>query len=301
MIADSRRGSDASDAVLARDPAPYDPDMLTDDDRAVASALIGLDGIAALSLGGSRAVGVDDAGSDTDLYAWFRGPLVGAGTRRRMLGPLADGAVESFDVFGPEDHFAVRGRPVEVVYLDLATIDEQVERAGLDGLAAEVCATAFLHTAYVGIPVVDPHGELARLRVALATYPEATRERQFTELPQLAAEFAAQLVKAQSRGDWPMVLRRRAGLVDVVASLVLALNRRYHPGEKRLLFHLAQCDRRPEALSGRLRQACLSRAEDPGLAPGLLDLVWETAALREGVGQPGKPVAGGAAPSPCVG
>ena len=50
--------------------------------RDVANALIALDGIRAVSLGGSRVLGMDDAGSDTDLYAWYRGPLVGAGVRQ---------------------------------------------------------------------------------------------------------------------------------------------------------------------------------------------------------------------------
>ena len=44
---------------------------VTDAHLAVAAALIALPGIHAVSLGGSRAVGLTDRASDTDLYAWY--------------------------------------------------------------------------------------------------------------------------------------------------------------------------------------------------------------------------------------
>lgn len=253
---------------------------VTDVDRAVAAALVSVPGVRAVSLGGSRAVGLDDRGSDTDLYAWYRGALADPRVRKRALGDLAADLV-SYDIFGPEDHWHTDGRLVEVVYLDLDVIESLARDAATDGLGGEVCATAFLHTAYAGVPIDDPFGDLERLRAELATFPEATRRRQFAELPLMADEFASQLAKAQSREDWPMVVRRRAGLVDVVVSLVFALNRRYHPGEKRLLVHVDACPVRPVDLVGRLEAACLTDPDDASLAPQLLALVAETAALYD--------------------
>ncbi len=253
---------------------------LTDADRAVAAALVGVPGVRAVSLGGSRAVGLADGGSDTDLYAWYRGRLADPLVRKAALGERAADLV-SYDIFGPEDHWHTAGRLVEVVYLDLDVIESLARVAATDGLAGEVCATAFLHTAYAGVPIEDPYGDLGRLRRDLDTFPEATRRRQLAELPLLAEEFASQLAKAQTRQDWPMVVRRRAGLVDVVVSLVFALNRRYHPGEKRVLVHVGDCDAGPVDLVARLRDACLAAPDDATLAPQLLRLVAETAALYD--------------------
>lgn len=252
---------------------------VTDADRAIAVALVSLPGIRAVSLGGSRAVDLTDRASDTDLYAWYRGAVAPADLRGATLAGLADDEVRSFDVFGPEDHWHVDGHLVEVVYLDLDVIDQQSSRARVEGLPGEVCATAFLHTAYASLPVDDPYGELERLRGELATYPEATRDRQLAELPVMADEFASQLRTAQYREDWAMVVRRRAGLLDVTVSLVFALNRRYHPGEKRLLVHTATCERRPERLEQRLRAATLADADDPALATRFMSLIAEIVAL----------------------
>jgi hypothetical protein len=252
---------------------------VTDADRAVAAALLALPDIRAVSLGGSRALGLTDRASDTDLYAWYRGALTPADRRRAALSGLADDEIRSFEVFGPEDHWHVDGELVEVVYLDLDEIERQAARARTEGLAGEVCATAFLHTAYASVLVDDPHGDLVRLQSDLATYPEATRDRQRDELPIMADEFASQLRTAQAREDWPMVVRRRAGLLDVTVSLVFALNRRYHPGEKRLLAHVGQCAVLPDRLVQRLRSACLADPDDPGLATRFIALIAEVVAL----------------------
>lgn len=254
-------------------------DGVTEADREAATALLALPGIRAVSLGGSRALGLTDHRSDTDLYAWYRGVLAPADRRRVVLAYLADDDVRSFDVFGPEDHWHVDGRLVEVVYLDLDEIERQVARARTEGLAGEVCATAFLHTAYASEPVADPYADLDSLRGDLDTYPEATRDRQLAELPVMAEEFVSQLRTAQAREDWPMVVRRRAGLLDVTVSLVFALNRRYHPGEKRLLVHVGQCAVEPERLVQRLRSASLADPDDPTLGARFTGLIAEVVAL----------------------
>lgn len=249
-------------------------------DRAVAGALLDLPGMVAVSLGGSRALGLTDRVSDTDLYAWYRGTLAPAARRRDALAGLADDEIRSYEVFGPEDHWHVDGQLVEVVYIDLDVIERQAAQARTEGLGGEVCATAFLHTAYASLPIEDPYSVLAGLKRDLATYPEATRARQLAELPMMAEEFASQLRTAQGREDWPMVVRRRAGLLDVTASLVFALNRRYHPGEKRLLVHLGQCELLPDRLVQRLRSACLADSDDPSLATRFVGLIAEIVALN---------------------
>ncbi len=105
------------------------------------------------------------------------------------------------------------------------------------------------------MPINDPYAELDGLHAEQTTYPEATRE------------------------DWPMVTRRRAGLLDVTVSLMFALNRRYHPRERRLLTHVGQCAVRPERLVPRLRALCLANTDDDTVAARYTALITEIVAL----------------------
>lgn len=258
--------------------------QLTEVVRDVAQALVALEGIRAVSLGGSRALGMEDASSDTDLYVWYRSSLVAAELRQSALNHLADDGIHPFDSFGPEDHWTFEGKKYEVVYLDLDDIWTQIGQARTVGLDSEVCATAFLHTAYASVPIADPYADLEHLHTDLSTFPEATRMIQLNQLPLMAEEFASQLRGAQGRQDWAMVVRRRAGLLDVTVSLLFAVNRRYHPGEKRLLKHVSECNICPPDMAGRLQKACLVGPNDPNLAGYFISLISETVALGNQTG-----------------
>lgn len=248
--------------------------------RAVAEALIGVPGVRAVLLGGSAATGGADAHSDLDCYALVAGNLPDYGERARALGRVADGGdVVEQTTWGPEDHLAVGGRPVEVVYLDLA------------GLGIEACydlganpngyTTAFLHTLDAGVPLADPHGDLATLRDRLRLYPEATRERIAAQAPGELEAYLAQLRTAQARADWTAVTHRRAAFQATWFDLLFALNRRYHPGEKRLLAHLAGCPVQPDDAVARWVAASLAPADDPGLPERLAALAADLIALLD--------------------
>ncbi|EWT03362.1 hypothetical protein N865_18540 [Intrasporangium oryzae NRRL B-24470] len=147
--------------------------MDSPNDERLADALLGLDSVVAVFLGGSRATGVDDARSDTDLYAVHRGSVAPGPERAAALAPLADGGeVREETAWGPEDHLHVGGGLVEVVHLELGGLRDLVDRAYTDGLGDEGFATAFLHTVNAGLVLRDPEGEVAALQVRLVTYPE---------------------------------------------------------------------------------------------------------------------------------
>jgi hypothetical protein len=65
----------------------------------------------------------------------------------------------------------------------------------------------------------------------------------------------------------------------VFFNLLFALNRRYHPGEKRLLLHGEQCALRPRELARRWAQAALLPADDAALADQMEELVEELCEL----------------------
>ena len=141
-------------------PAPS-----TDDQ--IAHALLRIPGVRAVLLGGSRATGVADAASDTDLYALRSGPPAPEGVRAGVLAPFADGGtVTHDDTWGVEDRLHHDGRLVEVMHFDLAEF--RVDEAFDPGLDPNGYTTAFLHTLARGVPLADPYGDLTRRRARLA-------------------------------------------------------------------------------------------------------------------------------------
>lgn len=253
---------------------------ITPTDRALARALSPLPGVRAIAVGGSRATGSDDAASDTDLYALVSSP-VDAGLRRAALAPLADGGqVVCTDAFGPEDHLSVGGRDIEVVHLDLPSLERQVSLAHDPGLMGEGFSTCFLHTVAVCVPLADD-GALAALKDRLALYPAATRRRIVGESRELLDTYLAQMAKAQQRGDLEMVVHRRASFQAVWFNVLFAANGAYHPGEKRLLEHAAALPLVPEGALGRLRSLAALGAQDPALVERSAALAEELYAVVE--------------------
>lgn len=255
----------------------HDP---TDTDRALAAALTTTPGVRAVILGGSRATGTADGASDTDLYALRRGPLATEAERAAALRPFADhGTITHDDTWGVEDRLHVVGHLIEVMHFDLAEF--RVHEAYDPGLDPNGYTTAFLHTLVRGVPLADPHGELADLRARLATYPEPTAHRILARTPIELAGYLDQLAKAQARADWTSVLHRRTALQTAWFDALFALNLAYHPGEKRMLDH---ADRLPVTVPEqrtRWDSAALARGDDPALHPGLQGLCDDLLALVE--------------------
>lgn len=250
---------------------------LTPTDHRVADALVALPGVRAVFLGGSRATGTADDSSDTDLYALCR-PVPDADAAATALRPLADdGHITRVTTWGAEDHFRVAGRLVEIVHLDADAL--AVDAFYDPGVAPTGYTTAFLHTLALGVPLADPNGELAALQDRLRTYPEATRARILAEVPAELAEYLSQLRKAQGRADWTSVTHRRAAAQTAWFDLCFALNRRLHPGEKRMLTHLADCPVVPADAVARWAQASLLPADDPALPDVLGELASELVSL----------------------
>jgi Domain of unknown function (DUF4037) len=252
--------------------------------RAIAAAAIQIPGVRAISLGGSLASGMADALSDIDLHVYWRAPLAGLAARHALLASVADPGEPLREIgdWGLEDHLVSGGRPAELVYVELGDYEAQIERAYRDGLGDEGFATSALSFAAGGVALEDPRGELAAIQARLATYPEVTRRRLLADMPRLLRAYLGQLEKAQRRGDLLFAQHRRYTLQMVFFNLLFAINRRYHPGEKRLLEHAERCAARPERLRERWEDLALRRIDDPQVAELLRGLTDEICALAEG-------------------
>jgi Domain of unknown function (DUF4037) len=250
----------------------------------VISAVADLPGFAAISLGGSVAAGLADDASDLDLHVYWREPLAAPSTRRERLAQIvgADGVEVDILDWGREDNLRVDGRMVELIYMPFDELCAEVDQAYGAGLITEGYTTARLFYVASGQPLHDPSGELSALRERLlAAYPEPTRRLLLQYHPALLRVYLGHLRLAQSRGDLLAAQHRRYTIQMVWFNLLFALNRRYHPGEKRLLIHSQSCMLRPDNLAARWERSARLAADDPELARVLGGLVDDLCALIE--------------------
>jgi hypothetical protein len=246
---------------------PHEPTLA----RLVA-ALTPLEGIVAISLGGSTQAGLADEDSDLDLHVWWLPPLVPPDERAARLAPLADAGSLRVEIhsWGLEDHLTVGGTAIELIYFRLDEMQEQVARAYGEGLDSETFTTASLYTVAEGRPLYDPTSALREMRERLnEAFPQATYQTVLERRSPLLHVTINQIRRAQRRQDLLSVQQKRATFQAIFFNLLFTLNRRYHPGEKRLLLHSQRCPLQPPALTARWEESARLATDDPAL-PDLL-------------------------------
>ena len=250
-----------------------------------------LPGYVAMSLGGSTQAGLADDHSDYDIHVFWRAPLAGPDQRAERLGRIADPGSVQVDIrsWGLEDWLQIDRQPVELIYFNLDDLQAHVAQAYGQGLGDEGFATALLYTIAAGRPHFDVSGEVAALRERLhAQFPEPTRNLLLTHHTPLVGTYVKHLRLAQARGDLLSVQHRRYTVQMVFFNLLFTLNRRYHPGEKRLLVHAARCPLQPADLAARWNRAACRGADDPALADDLDGLGDDLRALITADGEHGR-------------
>ena len=224
--------------------------------REVASELFALPGVRAVALGGSQATAQADAASDIDLYVFGEAEAPVARRREMAVRRAVPGTAEIDNrQFGPGDEWLDRaGMGVDAMHWRTGWIEGEVAAVMERHEPRVGHTTALVHTIAVARPLHDPEGWFAALAErARAPYPEAlARAIVAHNLPLLAAarhSFAAQIALAAARGDAVSVNHRTAAWIASAFDVLFALNRRLHPGEKRLLEHAGTLDRAPPTLA----------------------------------------------------
>jgi hypothetical protein len=213
----------------------------------IAAELARVDGIVAVSLGGSVARGAADAVSDVDLGLYYRRarPPDGDALRRVAAGVDDRGTVELTDVggWGPRINgggwLLVRRRRVDWLYREVEAVDEALASCGAgrsDPIHQPGHPWGWQPQIYCGevaygIAVSDPDEELARLRAAAFPYPEPLRDAKRAALWE--ADFALDVAdKPARRGDVPVVVAALSRASAAITDAVFAMHRAYLLNEK---------------------------------------------------------------------
>ena len=220
--------------------------------KEVAAEFAALPEVAAVVLAGSRGGDFSDDRSDIDLYVYAEPEP--AETWRAELGKHFGSRARIGNQFWePGDEWVAKrtGTVVDIMYRSPAWIEAQLERVLLRHQASVGYSTCFVHNFLCSQPQYDRDGWFASLRnMTEQPYPEPLRRAIITKnhpiLRNRLASYVHQITLALSRDDHVSVNHRIAALLASYFDILFAINRVYHPGEKRLVAYvLWKCLRRP--------------------------------------------------------
>jgi predicted nucleotidyltransferase len=217
-----------------------------------ANALATIAGVEAIAWCGSSAMGSADSYSDFDLYVYTHAPL-SVERRAAVIGERATESQLNNTFWELEDEWVdPDGHRFNAMYracsYALDEIEERLERHS----ARLGYTTAYCFSIANGLILHDAGGWLGSVQARLREpFPERlTRSIIAKNRPVLGGGmqscYLVQIKAAIARGDLISVNHRTAVWIASYTDILFAVNRRYHPGEKRLLTYLADLPSRPE-------------------------------------------------------
>lgn len=223
--------------------------------RQVAAAYAEIPEVEAVALGGSVATEFAGPEADIDLYVYSSAP-VSLDDRRSIATTSASRAAVDNQFWEPGDEWidADSDTHVDVMFRHAAWIEDQIDRVLVRHEAQLGYTTAFWHNVRTSEPLFDRAGWFAALQErANAPYPEELRRaiiaKNYPVLRSTLSSYRHQLHRAIARQDLVSVNHRITAFLASYFDILFALNRQTHPGEKRILQHIARsCEIAPQHL-----------------------------------------------------
>ena len=190
-------------------------------------------------LGGSRATGKMDAKSDIDLYVYTDEPIP-LSIRKEILSKYF-AYLELANTFWEEedDGILTDGIEMEIIYRKISFIDEVYDATYVHPRANFGYSTCMVHNLQTSLILYDDATSIQGLRSTYTGYPEALREAILRKNGLLISNrmpsLSFQLMKAIRRKDLISIQHRTTEFLAMYFDVLFAANRRFHPGEKRLL------------------------------------------------------------------
>lgn len=263
--------------------------------QAVATSYGELPQVEAVALGGSLASGVADQGSDIDLYVYVR-ESISIERRAQIAKSGASYAEVDNQFWEPGDEWidAETGIHVDVMFRTVAWIEEQLARVLERHEASVGYSTCFWYNVATSEVLYDRTGWYRKLQQAAGRrYPEALRRavvaKNYPILRDTASSYRYQLIGAVKRGDRVSVNHRVAAILASYFDVLFAVNRKLHPGEKRLLeIAMSECEKLPTGIEEQVEGLIAAVSESSvvermdTLIDGLDELLWAEGLLDKG-------------------
>jgi hypothetical protein len=246
----------------------------------VTRRLAAVPGVEAVVLGGSRARGAHDALSDVDLGLYYR---PGRGLDLAALSAAAavldddhrQGLASPLHGWGPwvggGAFLRVDGVAVDLIYRDLARVEAVIDACCAGTVESGQQAGhpfGFVSSIYLGevalcVPLSDPAGELARLKVRTSPYPPALARGTLAAFAWEAGFALEYVAKACARGDVVHVSGALFRAAMCMTLCLFALNRVHWLNEKGAVRLTAAFPLAPERFAQRVEAALSGLSPDP--------------------------------------
>jgi len=234
--------------------------------------------VTAIVLSGSNGSEFSDAGSDLDLYVYAEHEPSKA-WRAGLAQKFGERASIGNDFWEPGDEWVAlqTGNVVDIMYRSPAWIEDQLDRVLLRHQASVGYSTCFVYNVLHSKTLYDRGKWFASLRAkAGQPYPEPLRRAIIAKnhpiLRSTLSSYAHQIEMALQRNDSLSVNHRITALLASYFDILFAINRLFHPGEKRLVAHvLAKCPRHPPEFETQVHE--LLSAVAPSGQPDVLGRV----------------------------
>ncbi len=209
-----------------------------------------LEDVTAIAIGGSSASASTDSTSDIDIYI-FEKKVTPADTREQsIVKPCSDNYEVGGDYFGPGDEFMHNemGQECDVMYWTMDWFEDIVKSTWINHQGQNGYTTAFLYTLKNFSIIYDSGNWLSSLRnMVQKEYPLELRDNIVTRNLMLMKDkpfssYFDQICKAAMRNDMVSINHRICAFMASYFDVLFAINRIFHPGEKRLVsFALNNC------------------------------------------------------------
>jgi hypothetical protein len=227
-----------------------------------ASAFGSIPGVEAVAWCGSAAMGVADAHSDFDFYVYTNAP-VPLESRRSVISERAQHSQLNNTFWELEDEWIDReDRRFNAMYRACDFVLGEIA-ARLDRYSADLgYTTAYCFSVANGFILHDPRHWLGAVQERLRQpFPEPLiRSIVAKNRPVpgggMQSCYLAQMKAAIARDDLISLNHRAAVWIAGYTDILFAVNRRYHPGEKRLLMYLQGLPELPENALEDVPQLC---------------------------------------------
>ena len=195
--------------------------------------------VLAICLGGSRASGLNDAKSDYDVYVYYQNPIA-LDARREILSPNCSYMEIGVNYFEEEDDCVLNnGIIIELIYRDYNYFNNYVNDLLTNSNASLGYTTCFFDNILNAKILYDKDGLYEKMASRLKEFPEKLRlniiKKNMEMLHGVIASYDTQIIKAYQRGDLVSVNHRIAAYLASYFDIIFAVNKLYHPGEKRLV------------------------------------------------------------------